>query len=371
MRLLIHAWRDLANPQAGGSERLVDRIASGMSARGHDVTLACGGPIGERSYEVVRVGGTYTQYLRMPLYDLRHRRHVDLVLDIANGATFCTPLWRRGATVLLVHHVHTEQWPLTFPRPIAAAGSWFERRLVPRIYARCLVTTVSPSTAADLGELGVPSDQIRLMHNAVDVPIVPLDVDRSAEPLFVALGRLVPHKRVDVLLGIWERVHREIGGRLVVIGDGPERGAIDALAASTGGVEVMGRVDESTKEELLASAWLLVHAASHEGWGIAISEAAAHGTPSLAFDAPGVRDAIRDGDTGCLVGEGDHAGFARAWMELTRDPARRELLGSAARAWVTSLDNTRTVDRFEEIATEALERHAMRGRPNRAIEVGS
>src|SRR5271170_7015567 len=47
------AWRDLANPHAGGSEILVDRLAAGVAARGDRVTLLCGGPTGERPYQVV------------------------------------------------------------------------------------------------------------------------------------------------------------------------------------------------------------------------------------------------------------------------------------------------------------------------------
>ncbi len=64
--ILFVAWRDLANRQAGGSEVLVDRLASGVLARGHRVTLMCGGQVAERPYRVVRNGGTYTQFVRAP-----------------------------------------------------------------------------------------------------------------------------------------------------------------------------------------------------------------------------------------------------------------------------------------------------------------
>ena len=66
-RILFVAWRDLANRRAGGSEVLVDRLAAGMTARGHSVTLLCGGPTGQRPYTVVRSGGTYSQFLRAPV----------------------------------------------------------------------------------------------------------------------------------------------------------------------------------------------------------------------------------------------------------------------------------------------------------------
>jgi len=79
--VLFVAWRDLANRQAGGSEVLVDRLASGVLARGHRVTLMCGGTVAERPYRVVRNGGTYTQFIRAPLAYLRHFRSYDLIVE--------------------------------------------------------------------------------------------------------------------------------------------------------------------------------------------------------------------------------------------------------------------------------------------------
>ena len=64
--VVIVAWRDIASPQAGGSELLVDQLAAGLTARGDRVTLLCGGPSAPHSYDVVRSGGPYTQFLRAP-----------------------------------------------------------------------------------------------------------------------------------------------------------------------------------------------------------------------------------------------------------------------------------------------------------------
>src|SRR5580658_2299355 len=69
--IVFVAWRDLASRQAGGSEVLVDQLACGLLARGHRVTLLCGGQVDERPYQVVRTGGTYSQFLRAPLAYLR------------------------------------------------------------------------------------------------------------------------------------------------------------------------------------------------------------------------------------------------------------------------------------------------------------
>jgi len=147
--------------------------------------------------------------------------------------------------------------------------------------------------------------------------------------MFLSLGRLVPHKRIDLLLDLWERVRPETGGILVIAGDGPERARLSARASS--GVSFTGPVSESQKNELLGRAWLLVHAALHEGWGSVIMEAAAAGTPTVGFDVPGVRDSVRSGVTGVVATTEDD--FRRAWIGLARDETYRERLGRDAHAW--------------------------------------
>jgi glycosyltransferase involved in cell wall biosynthesis len=355
-RIVFVSWRDLAHPQSGGSEVLIDRLACGCQERGHEVALMCGAPTGPRRYDVVALGGTYAQYLRAPLRYTRRFRGWDVLVDNENGIPFFSPLWRRGPVVCLVHHVHSDQWRLRFPRPVAAVGRTLEGQAMPAVYRRSLFLCVSRSTAAAVTRLGVAPERIRVLPMGAD-PGDPAPTGRSTTPLFVALGRLVPHKRLDLLLAIWERVRPRVGGRLVVVGDGPERQRIERLAGD--GVELRGRVPEAEKRALLREAWLLVHAAMHEGWGIVVCEAAAVGTPTLAFDAPGVRDAIRDGATGVLATCADD--FARQWIALSHDAERRTLLGDAARRQVERVPWSGTIDAFLEVLDDAVERHGKTG----------
>ena len=128
----------------------MDRLAEGMVARGDRVTLLCGGLASAHCYRVVRNGGTYTQFLRVPLAYWRHLRDADLVVEVCNGMPFFTPLWCRRPTICLVNHMHTELWGLRFPAPVAAAGRLVEGRLMPRAHRDNLFLTVSNSTADSL-----------------------------------------------------------------------------------------------------------------------------------------------------------------------------------------------------------------------------
>jgi glycosyltransferase involved in cell wall biosynthesis len=351
--IVFVSWRDLANPRAGGSEVLVDRLADGMTARGDQVTVLCGGPVAERRYRVVRNGGTYTQFLRAPLAYQR-LGGCDLVVEVCNGMPFFAPAWSRRPMVCLVNHVHTELWDVRLPRPLSTVGRYTESVLMPWAHRKNLFLTVSSSTAAALADLGVRPDRIRQVCNGVEPP-QPL-TPRSPEPLFLALGRLTDYKRIDLLLRLWDRVRHVVGGQLVIAGDGPERARIEALAGP--GVVVKGRVSEDEKHRLLCSAWMLLHPAMIEGWGIVIVEAAIRGTPGIGFDVPGLRDSVVDGETGLLVrNEGQ---FASAWASLALDHRTREILGRNARERALRLHWSAAVEGFAQVADEAIARGARR-----------
>ena len=344
------AWRDLANPNAGGSELLVDRLAQGLAARGDQVTLLCGGPVGERPYQVLRSGGTYSQFVRTPAAFSRQLRDCDLVVEVCNGMPYLAPLWTRRPVVCLVNHVHTELWQLRFPRPVAAAGRLTESVVMPWVHRRNLFLTVSQSTYAALADIGVDPDRIRLICNGVEP--APPAAPRSTEPLFLALGRLADYKRIDLLLRLWDRVRQVVGGQLVIAGDGPGRDRLQAMAGP--GVVFTGRVSEEEKHRLLSAAWLLLHPARIEGWGIVVAEAAVRSTPAIGFSVPGLRDSVVHGETGLLVHtEGE---FASAWASLAIDDRTRHAMGRAARERAMQLHWSTAVEGFSLVADEAIAR---------------
>jgi hypothetical protein len=221
---------------------------------------------------------------------------------------------------------------------------------MPWAYRNRLFIAVSPSTATSLEELGVDPRQIRIVPNGVDLDAPTFE--KSKDPLFLAVGRLVAHKRIDTLLPIWDRVREQTGGRLVIVGDGPEAERLQAMAGP--GVELAGHVSEREKQRLLAEAWLLLHPAAFEGWGLVITEAAAAGTATLAFDVPGVRDSVAHGQSGVLVKT--PVEMAAEWVALANDAPRRAALDKGARRRAARFSWDLTVERFLAVADEAIAR---------------
>ena len=267
-----------------------------------------------------------------------------------NGFPYLAPLWWRGPRVCFFHHVHEDQWFRHFPRAVAEFGWFVEGTLLPRLYQGTTFGALSESTAAGLVRLGVPRESIHVVHVGLDStlfdePALP----PSPEPTYVCIGRLVANKGIDRLLDVWEIVQRGRPGRLLMIGDGPDRDLLEARRVPR--TEFLGRVDEATKRQIVSQATLLVHGAHREGWGMVITEAAALGTPSLAFDADGVRDAIIDGETGVLAYDLDQ--MVAEWVALTELGSARLLrMGQSARRRAREFTWDRSVDELL-VAAEA------------------
>src|SRR3954466_2865487 len=196
--VLFLSWRDSAHPEGGGSENYVHQMAEGMAATGLRVALFCAAhdraPAAEvvRGVRIVRRGGRLGVSPRAFLYVLRHRPR--LVVDVQNGLPFFSRLATRGPVVVLLHHVHREQWPIVFGRLGGAVGWWIESVLAPRLYRRSRYVTVSAATADELAELGVDRARVTIVPNGLEPP--PRASARPAdEPRPALAGRLVPHKR--------------------------------------------------------------------------------------------------------------------------------------------------------------------------------
>jgi glycosyltransferase involved in cell wall biosynthesis len=334
-RIDILAWRDLDDPEAGGSELHAHRLASLWAAAGLDVTLRTSAVAGQAhvierdGYKVVRRSGRYGVF---PTSALRGaaagRRRPDGLVEVWNGMPFFSPLWARCARIVFLHHVHAEMWRMALPPTAARAGALMERTLAPPLYRRTRVVTLSPSSRADIvSTLGLRHHRVSVVPPGVDPAFTPSG-PRSPVPMVVAVGRLVPVKRFDVLIGALAEVRRRFPTlRAVIVGDGYERAVLEAKRRAVGAqdwLELPGRVDDAELRALYRRAWVLASTSQREGWGMTITEAGACGTPAVVTRIVGHRDAVAHDVSGLLVDQiGDFAGALEA--VLGNDVLRRRL----------------------------------------------
>ncbi len=358
--VLLLNWRDLTHPEGGGSELYVEKVAAGLAAAGDRVTLFCAAhPCAPRDevkdgVRYVRRGNHLTVYLwAAALMLLGRLGRTGQVVEVHNGVPFLARLWTRRRVVVLVHHVHREQWPVVFGRLGARLGWWLESRVAPRVNRQCDYVAVSEATRSELVELGISRDRISLVHNGTS-PALQTSAQRADVPTIAVLGRVVPHKRVELVLDVAAALRAELPDLQVeVAGDGYWLPALRLRVAELGLEEVVhlhGRVTEQEKAALLARAWVHAVPSLKEGWGLSVVEAGAHSTPSVAFRAAGgLAESIVHGRTGLLVD--DVAGLQDALTELLTNQGRRDLLGGGARAHATGFTWGATATAFSTVLT--------------------
>ncbi len=320
--------------------------------------------------EVHRVGGRESYFLRARSYYRRELagRHFDVIVEDLNKAPLYAPAWADQPVVLLAHHFFGTAAFLSATPPVAAL-TWLLERTVGIAYRDVETIAVSESTAEELTRHGLSSDRIAVVHNGVDdrlLATVPLGM-RDPEPTALYLGRLERYKRVDLLVRAMAQI-REAGDRaqLLIAGDGRYLPALRGLVRRLGladRVHFAGRVSEATKRSLMERAWIHAITSTKEGWGISVIEAAACGTPTVASDTPGLRDAVVHGESGLLVRHGDVTALADAIRSLFRDPCRLDRLAAGARARAEGFTWDASAAAIEQhlTAVAARERPALAG----------
>lgn len=345
-RVVVLNWRDPWHPEGGGSELYVHQVARQLRDCGKQVTwLTAAYPDAAAEETVdgirfIRRGGHLTVYLWVAwlLVSGALSRRIggfDAVLEVQNGMPFGSSLWtrlHRSRVVVLVHHVHREQWKVVGPA-LARVGWFLESRASVRFNRGRRYVAVSDVTRRELIELGVRAGDITLAYNGMP-PVPEFDLGtRAVDPTLVVLSRLVPHKQIDHVIAALPQLATEFPTlRLRVLGDGWWGGELRRQVAELGladRVDFLGFVSDRTKFEELSRAWVHVLPSVKEGWGLSIVEAGHASTPSVAYaSAGGVAEAILDGVTGLLADSESDLVAKVAW--LLRDAALREELGRKA-----------------------------------------
>jgi glycosyltransferase involved in cell wall biosynthesis len=274
-------------------------------------------------------------------------RPFDVLVEDINKMPLHTPHWGRVPVVAVVPHLFGSTVFQELPVPIATAV-WLAERPIPWVYRKTPFEAISESTADDLVGRGIKRERIRVINCGIDsTTYTPDPAARAPTPVFAYLGRLKRYKAVDLVLRGFARAAIP-GARLEVAGAGDYRPTLERLASSLDlddRVTFLGRISEAEKLRLLRRAWALVFTSPKEGWGITNLEAAACGTAVIASNSPGIRESVRNEETGYLVRHGDVEALAAAMKRLAADRVLAERLGAQGRAFATSFT-------WERAATE-------------------
>jgi glycosyltransferase involved in cell wall biosynthesis len=325
------------------------------------VRLLCGGWPGcppralLDGIDVFRVGTRHTfPFLAHRYYRAHLDDWADILVEDINKVPLYTPRWHAKKTVALVPHLFGSTAFQELAAPLAAAV-WTAERPLGSAYRHIPFEAISESTADDLAHRGIPRQSVAVIYPGVDtITYTPDASRRAAKPVFSYLGRLKKYKGVHLVI----RAFAAIGipeAALEIAGAGDYRPELESLARSLDlgdRVRFLGRISEADKLALLRRSWALAFASPKEGWGITNLEAAACATPVVASNSPGIRESVRDGETGFLVPHGDVPAMSAAMRRIAESRELVVTLGSHARTFAESFTWERAADETE--------RHLMR-----------
>ena len=373
------------HPAAGGAEKHLHRIFSKIVEMGHEVVLFTTSFPGAKEREVVdgiqvvRKGGDllFQLTVALNLKKLDREFNFDVVVEDLNKLPVFAHWFVRKPLLVQMHHLWRKSIFSEALFPIAF-GVWFFERIIPLFYRSQPFVVVSPSTKKELAEIGVDESRISVIYNGSEMPpiAVPQECAESREtsenaevranaalenadagknawtPYFIWLSRVHRYKGIWTALEAFEifsQKHPEV--QLKIVGGGPLLKKLPAWIKAhglEGKVELTGFVPAARKYELLSSSLALLQTSYKEGWGLTVMEAAQLCKTTVASDVPGLRDSVRDGETGILFPSGDAPACASAMEKIYGDAGLRATLGQNAKRYALTFS-------WENSARETLE----------------
>ncbi|GAB3246711.1 glycosyltransferase family 4 protein [Kineosporia babensis] len=365
MRILHLGFEDHRRPGSGGGSLRNAEINRRIAAR-HRITVLVANYQGaerrvEDGVEYVPVGlplgyfpSLVSYFLLVPF--VARGFPAELVVEefAAPISSVLMPVWTTRPTLAVVQWMNSREKSRQYRLPF-----FLFEMLGVRLHRRFV--TVSD----DMRERIHASNhraQVSVIPNGVADPQLAPDLPRGAD--IVYLGRLeLAQKGIDLLLTAFAQQAALIQGNLVIAGDGPDRKAIEKLAAGLGiahRVQFAGRVEGAAKFDLLGRARLVVMPSRFETFGIVAIEALAAGTPVIAFDIPCLREVV-PADCGRLVPAFEVESLAAAVAELYPDQARIAQMGAAGKEFARQFDWDEIALRQEQVYEDVV-RAAQAGR---------
>ena len=331
----------------GGIETLIVDLAAALRTRGFAPAVAVfegGGSLERRLGE-----------LDIPVHPLAKREGLDpslvfrlrrlivrAAVDVVHSQNFSTWLYAASALRGLsrpVRHVHTEHSNVEY----RARRYWLERLL-----GRLTTYTVAVSAAVRdtmIGDIGIPSDRVRLIYNGIDTRRFAPDAARRQHmrrvlgvgPDGVVIGvvaRLAAVKDHATLIRAFARLRRSCARpvQLVLVGEGPERPALEREIAAQGlGAEVRLAGEQHDTHDWLRAFDIYALSSISEGMNLTLLEAMSTALPVAATDVGGNPEIVRAGETGLLVPARSEDAMAAALSRLVESEGLRARMGAAGR----------------------------------------
>jgi glycosyltransferase involved in cell wall biosynthesis len=356
MKILWLNWRCWLNPAMGGAEVFTYEVAKRWVALGYDVTLftskfpGCKNEETVDGVKIVRAGGRFTVYRQAKkYYKKRFRKEgFEIIIDEINTQPFFAQKFAKNGEriVALIHQLAREFWFYETPFPINYIGYHYLENRWLKQYIDVPTITVSKSTRDDLKNLGFK--QISIVPQGLNFETLTDLPLKNQKPIIVFSGRLKRAKRPDHAIKAFTLIKSKVpNAELWIFGNGPFRKKLEHISGMS--VKFFGHLGNVERRKLLGESWVLLVPGIREGWGLNIIEANALGVPCVGYSVPGLKDSIRNGETGVLVESGNIESLADATVSLLEDQTRRQTLSLNALKYAKEFNWDKTANEFMAI----------------------
>lgn len=362
MNILILSWRDPKHPLNGGAEQVVHEHSKGWIKAGHSVTLFSS-DFGGQSEEIldgvhiIRKGSQLlgVQVMAFFWYLFGKHKKFDLVIDSFHGIPFFTPFYVRVKKLALIQEVAREVWFLNhLPWPLSwMVGflGFISEPIIFLFYKRTPFMTGSESAKQDLIKMGIPSQNIHIVHHGVILKI-PKKIVKEKINTIIFLGALAKDKGIEEAIEVFGILDKLGKFNFWVVGKGGP-GYLEYLKEKTRSfknkVIFFGFVSEDKKFELLAKAHLLINPSVREGWGLVNIEANSVGTPVVAYNNPGLIDSVKSGHSGLVCDENSPKDLAAKIKLILEGQEEYQKLQKGAKAWSQNFSWEKSLNKSLEL----------------------
>lgn len=349
--------RDIFHPRAGGAERTILEVSTRLVRKGYKVTwLSTHSPNLPLEQEIngiriLRLGGNISSHVRNLMFERRYRDDTVVVDDLAHVVPWLSERFSSLPGTVFFRHLHRRTLDGQLS-PIKASVLKKIENNYPRLYRKWPFVTESEQGIRDLQGLGLPPERTVRIPPGVDTDML-LPQEKYEQPSLIYFGGLRDYKRPYESLYLLKDLLPDYPDiKLRISGDGPSMSKMKSLSYTLDlekNVEFLGRLHERELFDVVSRSWLNLHFSQAEGWGYSILEAASCGTPTLAYDVPGVSEAVENGINGLKVKDKDRKSLrsnARKiidtkgeWIKMSREMSIKYSWNSTSIVWEKHLEN--------------------------------
>ncbi len=368
-KILHVEYRDYVHPEAGGAEVVLQEVYKRLSAQGHQIDYLTSKYKGASNTQImdgahmIRVGNKWNFNGVAPSYFKNHleKNKYDVIIEGIDKIPFFFPFYTKIPVLALVPHLFGTTAFEEAPFP-AAAYVWLMERFIPWGYRHVpYYMTYSESTKEDLVNRGISANKIHVVYIALNHDLYrPAANDAMKTPHSLCfVGRIKRYKFIEYGILAVERLRPQFPDIIYhIVGRGDNLSNLQKMAKDKGlekNVKFWGFVDDKTKVEILQKSQVVLYNSVKEGWGLTAIEANACGTPVIASNSPGLREAVVDQKTGFLVEHGNIDQLTDKIKQIFTSPDLRQKLEQGSIEWANTFNWDKTADRFLEFIQKTVE----------------